>query len=85
MVRRMLHHLEELFFPVQPKYHPLLLWRVSEFDELPPKVELVEGFPDNLSDMVRNHDHSLVVLDDFMMVSGLPTYLRTVHIITEYP
>ena len=26
----------------------------------------MEGFPDNLSDMVRGHDHSLVVLDELM-------------------
>ena len=41
----------------------LLLWRVSErIDELPPSVELTEGFPGHLNDMVRGHDHSLVVL-----------------------
>ena len=42
----------------------LLLWRVSErFDELPPRVELVEGISYHLNDMVRgHHDHSLVVL-----------------------
>ena len=33
---------------------------------MPLNVELMEGFPDNLSDMVRGHDHSLVVLDDLM-------------------
>ena len=38
----------------------------KEFDELPPNVELVEGFPDNLSDMIRGRDHSLIVLDDLM-------------------
>ena len=38
----------------------------KKFDELPSNVELMEGFPDNLSDMVRGHDHSLVVLDDLM-------------------
>ena len=38
----------------------------KEFDELPPNAELVEGFPDHLNDMVRGHDHSLVVLDDLM-------------------
>ena len=38
----------------------------KKFDELPPNVELMEGFPDNLNDMVRGHDHSLVVLDDLM-------------------
>ena len=39
----------------------------KEFDELPPNVELVEGFPDHLNDMVCGHDHSLVILDDFML------------------
>ena len=29
-------------------------------------VELVEGFPDNLSEMTQGHEHSLVVLDDLM-------------------
>lgn len=29
-------------------------------------VELVEGFLDNLSDMIRDHDNSLIVLDDLM-------------------
>ena len=29
-------------------------------------MELLEGFPDNLNDMARGHDHSLVVLDDLM-------------------
>ena len=33
---------------------------------VPPNVELVEGFLDNLGDMVCRHDHSLVVLDDLM-------------------
>ena len=36
----------------------------KKFDELPPSVELVEGFPNNLKDIVCGHDHSLVVLDD---------------------
>ena len=29
-------------------------------------MELTEGFPDHLNDMVREHNHSLVVLDDLM-------------------
>ena len=29
-------------------------------------MEVTEGFPDHLNDMVRGHDHSLVVLDDLM-------------------
>ena len=38
----------------------------KEFDDLPPNMELVEGFPDHVNDMVRGHDHSLLVLDDLM-------------------
>ena len=48
-------------------YENLLLWSVSgRIYECPPNVELTEGFPDHLNDMVRGHDHSLVVLDDLM-------------------
>ena len=57
---------EELFYPVPTKIIYSYGEYQKEFDELPPNVELVEGFPDNLSDMVRNHDHSLVVLDVLM-------------------
>ena len=31
-----------------------------------PNLTLVEGFPDNLCEMTRGHDNSLVVLDDLM-------------------
>ena len=39
----------------------------KEFDELPLNMELVEGFPDHLKDMVHGHNHSLLVLDDLML------------------
>ena len=62
----MLRHLEELFYPVPTK---IIYWYgeyQKKIDELPPNVELMEEFPDNLNDMVRGHDHSLLVLDDLM-------------------
>ena len=63
--RRMFRHLEE-FYPVPTKIMYCYGEYQTEFDELPPNVELMEGFPDNLSDMVCGHDNSLVVLDDLM-------------------
>ena len=62
----MLRHLEELFYPVPTKIIYCYGEYQREFDELPPNVELMEGFPDNLSDMVHGHDNSLIVLDDLM-------------------
>ena len=62
----MLRHLEELFYPVPTKIIYCYGEYQKKFDELPPNVELMEGFPDNLSDVVRGHDNSLVVLDDLM-------------------
>ena len=66
LTRCMLRHLEELFYPVPTKVIYMYGVYQKEFDELPPNVELVEGFPDNLTDMIRGHDHSLIVLDDLM-------------------
>lgn len=69
LVRATLRHLEELFNPVPTEiiycygiYH-------KEFEELLQTLlclALVEGFPDNLCDMVRGHDNSLDLLDGFM-------------------
>ena len=64
--RHMLGCLEELFCPVPTKIIYCYGEYQKEFDELPPGVEVTEGFPDHLNDMVRGHDHSLVVLDDLM-------------------
>ena len=66
LTRCMLRHLEELFYPVRTKIIYCYGEYQKKFDELPPNVELMEGFPDNLNDMVRGRDHSLVVLDDLM-------------------
>ena len=66
LTRRMLRHLEELFYPVPTKIIYCYGEYQKKFDELPPNVELMEGFPDNLNDMVRGHDSFLVVLDDLM-------------------
>ena len=55
-----------LFYPVPTKIIYCYGEYQKEFDELPSDVELMEGFPDNLNDMVRGHNHSLVVLDDIM-------------------
>ena len=63
----MLRYLEELFYPIPKKTIYCYGEYQKEFDQLPPNLELVEGFPDNLNDMVRGHNHSLVVLDDLMM------------------
>ena len=62
----MLRDLEELFYSVPMKIIYCYGEYQKKFDKLPSNVELMEGFPDNLSDMVRGHDHSLVVLDDLM-------------------
>ena len=62
----MLRRLEELFNSVPTKVVYCYGEYQKEFDELPPNVELIEGFPNNLSDMVRGHDNSLIVLDDLM-------------------
>ena len=64
--RCMLRHLEELLYPVPTKITYCYGEYQKEFDELPSNVELMEGFPDNLCDMVRGHGHFLVVLDDLM-------------------
>ena len=50
LTRGMLRHLKELFYPVPTK---IICYGEydKEFDELPPNVELIEGFPYNLSDI----------------------------------
>ena len=64
--RCMLRHLEELFYPVPTKIIYCYGEYQDDFVELPPNVELMEGFPDNLSDMARGYDRSLIILDDLM-------------------
>ena len=56
----MLRYLEKLFYPVPTKIIYCYGEYQKEFDELPPNVELTEGFPDHLNEMVRGHDHRSV-------------------------
>ena len=69
LVRSMLRHAEELFNPVPTKIIYCYGICQKEFEEMlqsMPNLTLVEGFPDNLCEMTRGHDNSLVVLDDLM-------------------
>ena len=49
MVRRMLNHLEEMFHPLPTKTIYCYEEYQKEFDEFPSNVELVEGFPRDLT------------------------------------
>ena len=66
MVRCMLRHLEELFDPVPTKIIYCYGEYQKEFDEFLPNVELMEGFPNNVHELTKGHDNSLIVLDDLM-------------------
>ena len=66
MVRCMLRHLEELFDPVPTKIIYCYGEYQKEFNEFLPKVELMEGFPNNVHELTKGHDNSLIVLDDLM-------------------
>jgi hypothetical protein len=69
LVRSMLRHAEELFNPVPTKIIDCYGICQKEFEEMLQSMRnltLVEGFPDNLCEMTRGHDNSLVVLDDLM-------------------
>ena len=59
---RMLRHLEELFYPVPTKIIYCYGEYQKKFDELPSNVELMEGFPDNLSDMVRDNGRDVLLV-----------------------
>ena len=64
----------------------------KEFDEFPPNVQLIEGFPNDIGELTKGHDNSLIVLDDLMsQCSNDPRVLdlftrssRAVRIIVEY-
>ena len=75
-------HLEKLFYPIPTKIIYCYGEYQKEFDEFSPNVKLVGGFPDNLSDMVRDHDNSLIVLDDLM--SHCSNDQRVADLFTEY-
>ena len=65
LVRRLLRHTDELFYPVPTKIIYCYGEYQKEFEELR-NVDLVEGFPSDLDDLTKGHDHSIVVLDDLM-------------------
>ena len=67
MVRRMLNHLEEMFYPVPTKIVYCCGEFEKEFDVFPPSVELIEGFPNDVNErLTKGHDNSLIMLDDLM-------------------
>ena len=69
LIRSMLKILEELFHPIPTQVIYCFGQPQKEFNELVkivPKIKLVEGFPDDLNEMVNGHTNSLVILDDLM-------------------
>ena len=69
LVRSLLYNLEELFHPIPTQVIYCFGKPQKEFNELTkivPKIELVQGFPDDLYGMVNEHTNSLVILDDLM-------------------
>ena len=69
LVRSMLKNLEELFHSIPTQVIYCFGQPQKEFNEMikiAPKIKLVEGFPDDLYDMVNGHTNSLVILDDLM-------------------
>ena len=65
----MLCHLKELFDPVPSK----IIYCYGEyevaFDDMRrtiSNIDFVEGFPDNLHDMLVNDKNSLIIMDDLM-------------------
>ena len=69
LVRSMLDHLEELFYPVPTKILYCYGEHQKEFDDLSQRlsnIEFVDGFPNDLYALVEGHDNSLVILDDLM-------------------
>ena len=69
LVRSMLYNLEELFHPIPTQViycFGQAQKELNELIEIMPKIKLVEGFPDDLYDIVSGHTNSLVILDDLM-------------------
>ena len=69
LVRSMLCHLKELFDPVPSK----IIYCYGEyevaFDDMRrtiSNIDFVEGFPDNLHDVLVNDKNSLIIMDDLM-------------------
>ena len=69
LVRQMLYNCNELFDPVPSKILYCYGEHQSEFDsmvETLPNISFIEGFPDNLYDILEGYTNSLVIIDDLM-------------------
>ena len=65
LVRRLLRHLKELFYPVPTKVIYCYGEYQKEFDELH-GVDFIEGFPTDLTQLTQGHEQTLLILDDLM-------------------
>ena len=65
LVRRLLYYLNDLFYPVPSKVIYCYGEYQKEFDELH-GVDFIEGFPEDLNELTRGHEQSLLILDDLM-------------------
>ena len=65
LVRRLPYYLNELFHPVPSKVIYCYGEYQKEFDELH-GVEFIEGFPEDLNELTRGHEQTLLILDDLM-------------------
>jgi hypothetical protein len=66
LTRRIRRYAEELFDPVPTKIIYCYGEYQKEFEELSPNVEMIEGFPDDIGGLTKDHRNSLIVLDDLM-------------------
>ena len=65
LVRRLLYYLNELFHPVPSRVIYCYGEYQKEFDELH-GVDFIEGFPEDLNELTRGHEQTLLILDDLM-------------------
>ena len=65
LVRRLLYYLNELFHPVPSKVIYCYGEYQKEYDELH-GVDFIEGFPEDLNELTRGHEQTLLILDDLM-------------------
>ena len=65
LVRRLLRHLNELFYLVPTKVIYCYGEYQKEFDELH-GVDFIEGFPTDLTQLTQGHEQTLLILDDLM-------------------
>ena len=65
LVRRLVYYLNELFHPIPSKVIYCYGEYQKEFDELH-GVDFIEGFPEDLNELTRGHEQTLLILDDLM-------------------